>query len=252
LSRSAKSVLDLLEAFCSNNYPLGVTELSNIMLDGKSAVYQKIKILEGLEYIEQDIHSKKYTLTTKLLELVNKSLKGYYERTHVHKYLKTIAEKTGECTYFGLKNRKNQLVYVDRYANESAMTVYTNIGDSPLPHCTAHGKAFLAYLTLDQIEDVLKNGLEKFTEYTITDKKKLMEELRKIREDGFAFDNEERMAGVRCVAAPVFNSKQEVIGAIGISGMAQNMTDDKMRSSAKVVKEIADKMSITIGNDIIF
>jgi IclR family KDG regulon transcriptional repressor len=252
LSKTAKSVLDLLEVFCTNNYPLGITELSNIMLDGKSAIFQKIKILEDLEYIEQDEHSKKYTLTTKLLELVNKSLKGYYERTHVHKYLKTIAEKTGECTYFGLKNRNNQLVYVDRYANESVMTVYTNIGDSPLPHCTAHGKAFLAFLTLDQIEDVLKIGMEKFTENTITDKKKLMEELRKIRDEGYAFDDEERMAGVRCVAAPVFNSKKEVIGAIGISGMAQNMADDKMRSSAKVVKEIAEKMSIAIGNDIIF
>jgi IclR family transcriptional regulator, KDG regulon repressor len=252
LSKSAKSVLGLLEVFCNNNYPLGVTELSNIMLDGKSAIYQKIKTLEDLEYVEQDVHSKKYTLTMKLLELVNRSLTGYYERTHVHRYLKTIAEKTGECTYFGLKNRKNQLVYVDRYANESAMTVYTNIGDSPLPHCTAHGKALLAFLTLDQIEEILKNGLEKFTEHTVTDKKKLMEELRKIREDGIAFDNEERMAGVRCVAAPVFNSKKEVIGAIGISGMSQNMTDDKMRSTAKIVKEIADKMSITIGNDILF
>jgi DNA-binding IclR family transcriptional regulator len=252
LSKAVKSVLDLLEVFCKNNYPLGITEISNITLDGKSAIYQKIKILETLEYIEQDRHSTKYTLTTKLLELVNKSLKGYHERTNIHKYLKTIAEKTGECTYFGLKNRKNQIVYVDRYANESAVTVYTNIGDSPLPHCTAHGKILLAYLTLEQIEEALKDGMDKFTANTITDKKKLMEELKKIRENGYAFDDEERMVGVRCLAAAVFNSNKEVIGAIGISGMVQNMADEKMQSHARVVKEIAESMSITIGNDIIF
>ena len=60
------------------------------MLEGKSSIFQKIKILEELEYIEQDVHSKKYSLTPKLLELVNASLKGYYERTNVHKYLKAM------------------------------------------------------------------------------------------------------------------------------------------------------------------
>jgi IclR family KDG regulon transcriptional repressor len=252
LSKIAKSVIDLIEVFCTNNHPLGITELSNIMLDGKSAIYQKTKILEELEIIEQDEHSKKYSLTTKLLEMVNKSLKGYYERTHIHKYLKTIAEETGECTYFGLKNRTNKVVYIDRYASENAMTVYTNIGDSPLPYCTAHGKALLAFLTLDEIEDTIKEGMQKFTKNTITDKKQLMVELKKIREKGYAYDDEERMVGVRCVAAPVFNSYKEVIGAIGISGILQSMTDEKMESSAMIIKEVADRMSLSIGNDIIY
>jgi DNA-binding IclR family transcriptional regulator len=252
LSKIAKSVIQTIEVFCTNNHPLGITELSNIMLDSKSSIHQKIKILEELEIIEQDKNSKKYCLTTKLLELVNKSLKGYYERTHIHNYLKSIAEETGQCTYFGLKNRKNRVVYIDRYASENAMTVYTNIGDSPLPYCTAHGKALLAFLTLDEIEDTIKEGLRKFTENTITDKKQLMVELKKIREKGYAYDDEERMVGVRCVAAPVFNSYREVIGAIGISGISQSMTYEKMESSAKFIKEIADRMSLSLGNDIIF
>jgi IclR family KDG regulon transcriptional repressor len=252
LSKIAKSLIQTIEVFCTNNHPLGITDLSNIMLDSKSAIHQKIKILEELEIIEQDKNSKKYYLTTKLLELVNKSLKGYYERTHIHNYLKSIAEETGQCTYFGLKNRENRVVYIDRYASEDAMTVYTNIGDSPLPYCTAHGKALLAFLTLEEIEDTIKDGLRKFTENTITDKKQLMVELKKIREKGYAYDDEERMVGVRCVAAPVFNSYREVIGAIGISGISQSMTYEKMESSAMFIKEIADRMSLSLGNDIIF
>lgn len=252
MSKVVKDVLNVLEIFCNNKSPLGITELSNIMLEGKSSIFQKIKILEELDYIEQDPSTTKYSLTTKLLELVNESLKGYYERTNIHKYLKAIAEHTSECTYFGLKNKKNRVVYVDRYHSDSAITVYTNLGDSPLPHCTAHGKALLAFLTLEEIEEVIKDdGLEKFTEYTITTKQKLLEELRTIRETGYAFDLEERMVGVRCIAVPVFNSRKEVIGAIGISGMAQNMTPDKMQSHAKFIKKIAEKMSINIGNDIL-
>jgi len=252
MPNKGRDVLNLLDVFCRNNHPLGITELSNIVLEGKSSVFQKIKVLEEAEYIEQDPHTKKYVLTTKLLELVNESLRGYYERTNIHRYLKQIADKTGECTYFGLRNKKNLVVYVDRYASENTMTVYTNIGDAPLPHCTAHGKALLAFLTLEQIEELVKDGLQRFTEHTIIDKQKLFEELRKIRENGYAFDLEERVVGVRCVAAPVFSSRNEVIGAIGISGMIQNMPPERMEAHAQVIKSVAEKVSINVGNDLLF
>lgn len=252
MQNKAGDVLKLLDVFCRNNHPMGITELSNTLLEGKSSVFQKIKILEEMEYIEQDSYTKKYVLTTKLLELVNESLRGYYERTNIHRYLKQIAEKTGECTYFGLRNRKNLVVYVDRYASENAMTVYTNIGDIPLPYCTAHGKALLAFLTLEQIEELIKDGLQKFTEHTIVDKQELFAELRKVRENGYAFDLEERVLGVRCVAAPVFNSRDEVIGAIGISGMIQNMPLERMESHAQMIKSVAEKVSINVGNDLLF
>ena len=79
-----------------------------------------------------------------------------------------------------------------------------------------------------------------------------MEELRKIRENGYAFDLEERVVGVRCVAAPVFSSRNEVIGAIGISGMIQNMPPERMEAHAQVIKSIAEKVSINVGNDLLF
>lgn len=247
-----KDILTMLSVFCTNNHPMGITDLSNILLDGKSSIFQKIKVLEEMDFIEQDPHTRKYVLTTKLLELVNTSLRGYYERTNIHRYLKLIAEKTGECTYFGLRNKENLLVYVDRFASENAMSVYTNIGDIPLPHCTAHGKALLAFLTLEQIEELIKNDLPRFTEHTIVDRARLMEELRKIRECGYSYDLEERVLGVRCVAAPVFNSRREVIGAIGISGMIQNMPMERLEAHAQIIKSIAEKVSINVGNDLLF
>ncbi len=252
MANQAEDVVKLLEIFCRGNHPMSITELSEQMLEAKSVVFNRVAILKELGYIEQDEHSKRYALTTKLLELVNASLSGYYERTHIHGYLKTIAEQTDQCVYFGLRNRQNRVVYVDRYASENAMTVYTNVGDSPLPHCTAHGKALLAFLGMDEIEAVLSQELESFTEKTITERDALLEELRRVRQTGYAFDNEERMRGVRCVAAPVFNSYRQVIGAIGISGMAQVLPDPVLESYAKIVKEVADKVSISIGNDITF
>ncbi len=252
MSNQASDVLKLLEILCRTNHPMGITELSELMLEAKSVVFNRVNVLKEMGYIEQDEHSKRYILTTKLLEITNASLRGYYERTNIHTYLKTIADQTGQCTYFGLRNKKNRIVYVDRYASENAMTVYTNVGDSPIPHCTAHGKALLAFLSMEEIECVLAEDMEKFTDRTIVDREGLLNELRGIRQKGFAIDDEERMRGVRCVAAPVFNSYRQVIGAIGISGMAQLLTDPVLESCARIVKDVADKVSISIGNDIAF
>ncbi|MCL4377431.1 MAG: IclR family transcriptional regulator [Actinobacteria bacterium] len=252
MSRIVYDVLNMLEVFCKNCYPIGITELSNILLEGKSSIFKNIKILEELEYIEQDQESKKYRLTTKLVELVNESLKCYYGRTNIEKYLKTITEKTGESCYFGIKNKKNRIVYVDKYLSDRMIAINTNIGDTPLPHCTAHGKALLAFLDIEIIEEEIKNGLQKFTENTITDRQKLLEELRKIREQGYATDEEEREKGFRCIAAPVFNSKKEVIGAIGISGTTQSLTEGKIKEYATIIKEVANKVSINVGNEALY
>lgn len=253
MSDKVESVFKLLEVFCKNNYPLGITTLSNMLLMGKSSVFQLIKVLEKLEYIEKDELNDKYVLTTKLLELMNHSMSSYYERTNIHNYLKKISDYTGKWTYFGLRNNKNRIVYVDRYASENALSIYTNIGDSPLPHCTAHGKALIAFLTIEQIEEVIQqNGLEKFTDKTLTTKEALLEELRKIRNQGYAFDDEERTPGVRCIAAPVFNSYKEVIGAIGVSGLAQDLPDPTMLKYAAYITDVADHMSVVLGNELIY
>jgi DNA-binding IclR family transcriptional regulator len=252
MSDMVKETLYLLEIFCEKIGPLGITEISNIMIESKSSIFKKIQTLLDLGFIMQDQDSKKYRLTTKFLELVNKSLESYHSKTNINSYLKLITEKTGESSYFGIKNQNNRLIYIDINRSNSLVVINTNIGDSPLPHCTAHGKALLAFLDMNSIEDVIKGGLEKFTKNTITDKNRLLEELRKIREIGYAIDNEEREVGFKCIAAPVFNSKKEVIGAIGISGTTRRFTQEKIRKFAESVKEIADKISINIGNDLLF
>ncbi len=252
MSKLVYGAFGLLEVFCKQCLPLGVTEISNILMENKSSIFNYIKILENLDYIVQDKDSKKYRLTTKLLELINESLKCYYGRSDISEYLRTITQKTGQSCYFGVKNSKNRIVYVDRCLNDSMIAINTNIGDSPLPYCTAHGKALLAFLDIEIIEKTIKEGLKKFTEYTITDDALLIEELKKIREQGYAMDNEEREIGFRCIAAPVFNSKNEVIGAIGISAMVQTLPNNKVKEYAEIIKTVAKKMSISVGNDILY
>jgi len=149
-----------------------------------------------------------------------------------------------------LGNGQNE--WVDKYHSENLINISTNIGDTPIPYCTAHGKALLAFLDISEIENVINGGFKEFTKNTITDSRKLLGELKNIRELGYAEDNEERELGFRCIAAPIFDVRSNVIGAIGISGTIQRIPREKVSEHAKIIKDVAAKVSINIGNDIIF
>ena len=240
-----ESVFNLLEVFYKNDYPLGIVTFSNTLLTIKGSVFQPISLLEKLECTEKDPHNnKQYGLTTKLHELINISISSYCRGINAHNYLKTISEETGTWTYFDLRNKKNRTVYVDQYASENALSEYTIVG-SPLSYHTTHGKVIITFPTLEEIEAIIQDGLEKFTDKTLMTEEALLEELCKIRNQEYAFDDEERMKGVRYIVVSLFNSHKEAISVIGISGLLQNMPDSTMLKHATHIKigEVTNHMS---------
>jgi DNA-binding IclR family transcriptional regulator len=87
------------------------------------------------------------------------------------------------------------------------------------------GKVFLAHLSDSQLDTLIKEkGLTKRTKNTITDPEKLKQHLKIIRQQGYAVDDEENEKGIRCVGAPIFNQRGQVIAAISISGPAVRIT----------------------------
>src|SRR5699024_8298944 len=96
------------------------------------------------------------------------------------------------------------------------------------PHCISLGKAILAYLPQERIEEIIEQSeLVQYTSQTITTREELLNELEQIRDQGYAFDNEEKIAGLKCVAAPVIDPDGRVLGALSISGPSSRMTGER-------------------------
>jgi DNA-binding IclR family transcriptional regulator len=86
-------------------------------------------------------------------------------------------------------------------------------------HCTAVGKAILAFLPESQIDFMIrKHGLGRHNEKTIATPKRLYEELESVAKDGFALNNEENVLGVRCIGVPIFSPQGSPIAAISVAG----------------------------------
>jgi DNA-binding IclR family transcriptional regulator len=111
-----------------------------------------------------------------------------------------------------------EIVYVETVARQSLRGKNSRAGGRMPLHCTALGKAILAYSDPALVDQVLSGPLSKLSRHTITDPELMRSELRSIRETKVAYDVEESQAGLFCVAAPLFAAQDQVIGAISVTG----------------------------------
>ena len=106
----------------------------------------------------------------------------------------------------------------------------------------------LAYLPPQESDAMLATmELNRLTPKTIVALPKLRQELKKIRESGYALDNEENTAGVRCVAAPVFDRNGAIAAALSLTGPAQQLTEERVPKVAEMVKDAARQMTSMLG-----
>jgi IclR family acetate operon transcriptional repressor len=133
---------------------------------------------------------------------------------------------------------------------ESRQTVRTPsaVGARSPVHCTAHGKAALAFGPADQVAAFLRSRTFKaYTPKTYTTAARLRAELERVRQQGYAVDNEEWETGLRCIGAPVRDSSSSVIAAVSISGPVFRIRPDRIPALAPLVIEAASRISFALG-----
>jgi IclR family acetate operon transcriptional repressor len=124
----------------------------------------------------------------------------------------------------------------------------TWVGRQMSLHSTSSGKALLAFLPEGQLEPLLSGApLPRFTPKTIVAPPRLKQELKKIREAGFAVDDEENTPGVRCIAAPIFDRFGREAAAISLTGTVQQTPNEQLARIAEKVKEAARQVTRAMG-----
>jgi len=114
-------------------------------------------------------------------------------------------------------------------------------------HCTALGKAMIANLDGEEIDQLIrKHGLPRHNENTIASPRKLRLELDKIRNVQWALSDEEYAIGLRCIAAPIFNHLGKAFAAVSLSGTVSQITGDNCAGLAERVKGTAAAISTSL------
>jgi len=202
----------------------GTTAVANDLGIAKSTVHNHLQTLEDEGYITNE--GSAYHVGLRFLEL------GEYKRNRMDIYEKarpevaSLAEKTGEMANAAVEEH-GEGVYITRAEGSEAVSVDTYAGKRVNLHCTALGKTILAMLPEGRVDEIINtHGLPARTENTITDRAELNAELADIRERGHAYDREERLPGLRCVAAPVTSEDGDPVAALSVSGPTSRIKGD--------------------------
>lgn len=247
LVKSLDRALNILERLIEHNKPLGITEISQGTDLHKSTVYRLVDTLCYRGYIAQDSETGKYKIGMKFFELGSKVINDLDLRQQAKPYLYELEERTEETVHLGiLENR--EIVYIDKVESRHTIRMSSHVGRRVHPHNTALGKVIMAHLPDDEVERIIdKEGLPRYTENTITDKEELLHELERIKDRGYAVDDEESEKGIRCVGGPIFDHAGSAKAAFSISGPAHRLTEDKMAEIKKTVVEYSRKISKAFG-----
>jgi len=245
--RAVEHCLKLIDALSANEQARGVTDLGGELRLAKSTVYRLLQTLAGRDYVVQDPATGRYRLGLKFLEL-GALVSGHLTiRTVAQPHLQWLMEVTKETVHLGLLEG-GEVVYADKIESPQTIRMYSRVGRRSPLHCTALGKVLLAYQTEEALRDLLHAGLRRYTPRTITSPGRLRAELKRVRTEGYALDNEEFEEGLRCVAAPIRDHAQTVIASLGIAGPAARLEPVKLPALIKRAREAADAVSAALGH----
>lgn len=196
--------------------------------------------------VEPAEHSQKWFVGTQILRIGNACLNRTSLVEVARPIMAALTERTGETTNLAVENGGG-IVFLSQVETDNPIRAFFRPGTHGFMHCSGIGKALMAHMGRTSVERIVRaKGLPKFTDTTITDADALGAQLALIRQRGWAYDDEERFLGMRCVAAAVFNVFGEPVGGVSLSGPTVRFPDDRIAEFGRLVHAAAQRISCVL------
>jgi IclR family acetate operon transcriptional repressor len=223
-----------------------VTEIARATRLPTSTVHRILQELVDVGWARES-EDRRYALGARLLTVAGHAEGSFLVVRAARPILRTLRERTGHTVHLGVREG-DEVVYVDKLDGRRAYQMRSRIGLSISLHSTAIGKAILAHLPDDEVRRIAaRTGLPARTERTITDVSLLLGHIAKVREAGFAIDDEENEVHTRCIGAAVIDHRGQAIAAVSLSSLAFDLDATMIRTLAPAVVETAQELSAVLG-----
>ncbi|MDR7419731.1 MAG: IclR family transcriptional regulator [Armatimonadota bacterium] len=244
--QSVERVIGLLGALGLAGRPLSARELAAEVRLPRPTVYRLMHTLSSHGLVLPTAEG--FVIGPRILTLAAQRLEQIELRAVGRRWLRDLRDRTGETVHLAVLEQ-GQVVYVDKVESPGPLRMASAVGKIVPAHCTALGKAMLAYEPHDTVRRALDmHGMPRRTPNTITDLRRLFDDLAVVRARGFAIDNVENEDGIRCVAAAIFDHEGRVSGAVSVSGAASSVTLDRARRDlGPRVRRVAQQISREMG-----
>ncbi|SFS96351.1 IclR family transcriptional regulator [Halostagnicola kamekurae] len=239
--RAVERTLELVETI-RDLEPVGVSDLARNVSVSKSTVHTHLATLTDAGYVIRE--DDEYRLSCTFLD-IGSSVQERFELYRVGKrHVDELAHEADESSNLVIEeDGKGTCLYATN--PRDSPDVYMSAGQQNHMHASATGKAILAHMPGPDVEALLeRHGLPELTDQTISSRPALESELEGVRERGLAFDREETVNGLFCIAAPIVVDER-AIGSISVSGPVSRLTAAPRKEQlCEAVEEIANVIEL--------
>ncbi|WNJ99353.1 IclR family transcriptional regulator C-terminal domain-containing protein [Thalassospiraceae bacterium LMO-JJ14] len=245
--QSLTRALGLMNAISESDDGATLTELSQQVGLAASTAHRLLSTLELQRYVRFDQEQSRWFIGVQAFAIGHAFVRTRNLVQFARPVMRQLMEESGETVNLAVEDG-GEVIFLCQIECRQVMRALVPEGARAAMHCSGVGKALLAYMSDPRLTKILeKRGLHALTAKTIIKPKTLREELKIIRENGYAVDDEEHAVGLRCVAAPIFDEHDTAVAAISVSGPAARVVTDRIPVLGELVRRAASAISHELG-----
>lgn len=244
--KSLGKLVRILDCFSTNDRSLTIGEVCARTQLPRSTAHRLMASLREFGLLDQSHERDSYRLGLKLFELGSVALANLDIHREAYPYVEALEKMTGLIVTVAIFDGRRAVV-IRRTEGGSDGAAKAHLIENAPAHCTSVGKAALAFQPTEVIDRLVDQGLESFTDTTISTGPALHAELSTIRKQGYSVDEGEHRPGLRCIGAPIRDEDGRVFAGLSISGPSWTVQKDSVEELAKVVVYHADRISRALG-----
>ncbi len=236
----------IIEAVVDSAWPVSYAELSERLNLTKPTTHRLCELLETQNLIQRATDGKRYIPGPRLRSLSMGVLGSSTLLLERQLVLQSLAAKTGETCNLTVPNG-TEMLYLDRVETEWPLRISLPVGTRVPLHCTASGKLYLSQLATRERKRLIDSlTLDRFTQNTITDADRLLEELITTRSEKVGFDNEEFCDGMVAVSVPINDLMGRICATLAVHGPIPRLTINKAMSHLPALRSATQRLETTI------
>ena len=243
---SVDKAMTILEIMLERKRPISLNELSQLSGYPKSTIHAMLSTLRDHNVVDQ-MADGKYYLGIKLFEFGSALSSSWDISSIARPYLEDLAYSSGGSAFISALV-KYETIIIDECSSNNGLRIVSDAGSKMPLHCTSQGKVLLSNMSDRDISNILDiTGLKSYTPHTIKDKAQFMDEIRKVREQGYATEDGEHKVGLRSASAPIYDNTGKLKYTISIIGLFKKVITEEFQEQIVNVCEAARKISEELG-----
>lgn len=248
--QSVTRSMTLLNALSHHAQGLTLTELAKMVGLANSTAHRLLTTLQNERFVRFDSERSVWLVGVQAFRVGSAFVRSRDVVAIARPFMRHLMQKEGETVSLAIQDR-GEIVYLSQVETQKMVRTICGLGGRANMHSSGIGKALLASYSHEQLAQIMpKLSFTRETSHTLTNPQELSRALKKIRDQGYAVDDEEVAIGLRCVAAAVYDENGQSLAGISLSGPTARIPRERIAVLGKSVRAIADEITQELGGNV--